>query len=60
VQYSAALVFSAAADAHPGHEPAMVTLECRPLVDGAEGPPLPVRRFPLMVVSDSAAKENRP
>lgn len=60
VQYSATLVFSASADANPSQEPAMVTLECRPLVDGVEGPPLQVRRFPLMVVSDSVTKEKQP
>ncbi len=60
VQYSATLVFSASRDADPSHEPALVTLECRPLVDGAEGPPLQVRRFPLMVVGDSGGKEKQP
>jgi hypothetical protein len=60
VQYSATLVFSAAADAPLSHQPALVTLECRPLVDGVEGPPLQVRRFPMMVVGESGAKETQP
>ncbi|MBM3754802.1 MAG: hypothetical protein FJW38_12590 [Acidobacteria bacterium] len=59
VQYSATLVFAAAADAKLSEEPALVTLECRPLVDGVEGPPLQVRQFPLMVVA-AGEKEKQP
>lgn len=61
VQYTATLVFSASPDARLSDEPAMVTLECRALVDGAEGAPLPVKRFPLMVVAgDPGVKEKQP
>ena len=56
VQYSPTHVFSASPESRLSDEPALVTLECRSLGDGAEVAPLQVRRFPLMAVGDSGER----
>jgi hypothetical protein len=60
VSYASTLILNAAAGAELSHNPAKVSLHCRPVVNGVPGPDLVVREFPLMLIAVPQPKEKQP